>query len=89
MHQLAETDLDTCRWALDNLYDLEAYLELIEKLGNWANKKLIDNHLILGQDFSANPAGGIFIKRKAKTRLMKEASAFDRLLMEDILQVLD
>jgi hypothetical protein len=41
------------------------------------------------QDFSANPAGGILIKRKARAALMKDATAFDRLLLEEILQVLD
>ena len=89
MYQLAETDLDTCRWVLDNFYDLEAYLELIEKIAKFATKILIDKGFIPGQDFSANPAGGILIKRKASAVLMEETAAFDRLLLEDILQVLN
>jgi len=89
MYQLAETDLDTCRWVLDNFYDLEAYLELVEKIAKFATQILIDKGFIPGQDFSANPAGGILIKKKASTTLMEEVAAFDRLLLEDILQVLD
>jgi len=89
MDQLAETDLETCRWVLDNFYDLEAYLELIEKIINFATQVLIDKGFVPGQDFSANPAGGILIKKKASTTLMEEATAFDRLLLEDIMQVLD
>jgi len=89
MYQLAETDLDTCRWVLDNFYDLEAYLELVEEIAKFATQILIDKGFIPGQDFSANPAGGILIKKKASTTLMEEVAAFDRLLLEDILQVLD
>jgi hypothetical protein len=89
MHQLAEIDPDTCCWVLDNLYDLEAYLELIEKVMTFATQNLISKGFIFSQDFSANPAGGILIKRKAKAALMKDATAFDRLLLEEILQVLD
>jgi len=89
MDQLAETDLETCRWVLDNFYDLEAYLELIEKVVNFATQVLIDKGFLPGQDFSANPAGGILIKKKARTTLMEEATAFDRLLLEDTMQVLD
>jgi hypothetical protein len=89
MYQLAETDIDTCRWVLDNFYDLEAYLELIEKIAKFATQILIDKGFIPGQDFSANPAGGILTKRKASAVLMEETAAFDRLLLEDIVQVLD
>lgn len=89
MYQLAETDPDTCNWVLDNFYDLEDYLNLIEKILNFSTQKLIDKGFIPGKDFSANPGGGIIIKRKAMVGLMEEAAAFDRLLLEDILQVLD
>jgi len=89
MHQLAEIDPDTCCWVLDHLYDLEAYLELIEKVVKFATQNLISKGFIFSQDFSANPAGGILIKRKARDALMKDATAFDRLLLEEILQVLD
>jgi len=50
---------------------------------------LIDKGFVPGQDFSANSTGGILIKKKASTALMKEATAFDRLLLEDVLQILD
>lgn len=89
MHQLAETDLETCRWVIDNLYDLEAYLALIEKIANSTTQTLIEKDFILGQDFSANPAGGILITRKASAALMEEANAFNCLILEDILQVID
>ena len=89
MYQLAETDLDTCRWVLDNFYDLESYLELIEKIVKFATQILIEKGFIPGQNFSTNPAGGILIKRKASAVLMEETSAFDHLLLEDIVQVLD
>lgn len=88
MHQLAETDLETCRWVLDNFYDLEAYLGLIEKIVKFATQILIEKSFVPGQDFSANPAGGILITRKASAVLMEEVAAFERLLLEDILQVL-
>lgn len=88
MYQLAETDLEACRWVIDNFYDLEAYLELIEKTVNFATQILIEKGFIPGQDFSANPAGGILITRKASAALMEKVSTFDCLLLEDILQVL-
>lgn len=89
MYQLAETDLETCRWVLDNFYDLEGYLKLIEKTANFATQILIEEGFIPGQDFSANPAGGILIKRNVNAALMEEVAAFDRLLLEDILQAFD
>lgn len=89
MYQLAETDLETCRWVLDNFYDLETYLGLIEKTVNFATQTLIEKGFVPSQDFSANPAGGILITRKASAALMEEVAAFDRLLLEDILQILD
>lgn len=89
MYQLAETDLEACRWVLDNFYNLEAYLGLIEKTVNFATQTLIEKGFVPGQDFSANHAGGILITRKASAALMEKVSAFDYLLLEDILQVLD
>lgn len=89
MYQLAETDLETCRWVLDNFYDLEAYLELIEKNIKFATQILIEKGFIPGQDFSANPSGEILVKRKASAALVEEIAAFARLLIEDILQVLN
>lgn len=59
---------------------------LIEKVVKFATQKLIDLGFIPGQDFSANPAGGIIIKRKARAALMEEVAAFDRLLLEEILR---
>lgn len=89
MYQLAETDIKACSWILDNFYDLEAYMELTEKMVKFATQALIKKGFIPGQDFSANPAGGILIKKKVSTTLVEEAAAFDRLLLEDIMQVLD
>lgn len=87
--QLAEIDLDTCRWALHNFYDLELCLGITEGLTLFAAQKLIEKGFILGQDFSATPTGGIVLKKKAKVALMEEISALDCLFLEKVSQVVD
>lgn len=87
--QLAETDFDTCRWALRNFYDLKLHLHITEGIVMFAAQTLIDKGFVLGQDFSATPDSGILIKKNAKSALMKEISALDCLFLEEISQIAD
>jgi hypothetical protein len=89
LFQLAETDLDTCCWALRNFYDLKLHFHIAEEIVMFAAQKLIKKGFVLGQDFSATPTSGILIKKDAKATLMKEVSALDCLFLEEISQVVD
>ncbi len=87
--QLAATDLDACHWTLQNLYDLDACLNLIEGTIKFAVQKLIDLGLILGKDFSASSNGEILITQVAKVALLESVADVDRLFIEEILQIVD
>lgn len=87
--QLAETDLDACRWALRNFYDLKLHHEIIEGIVMFAAQKLIDKGFILGQDFSINKTGEIVLTQSAKAVLMADTLSSDHIFIEEILQVIE
>jgi hypothetical protein len=86
--QLAETDLDACRWALHNFYDLKLHHEIIEGIVMFAAQKLIDKGFILGQEFSINKTGEIVLTESAKAVLMANTLYSDHIFIEEILQVI-
>lgn len=87
--QLAETDPETCRWALRNFYNLELHRDITEGVVRFATQKLISKGFILGQDFSATQNGGIVINKNAKAALMESTLASDHLFFEEISQVFE
>jgi len=87
--QLAETDLDTCRWTLRNFYNLKLQHGVIEGVVMFAAQKLIGKGFILGQDFSLSHSGEIFINKNAKAALMTGTSEVDHIFLEEISQVLE
>lgn len=84
--QLAETDSDTCDWVLQNLYDPEAYAALSEGTRMFIVQELLRAGFALGKDFSVTHLGKLLLN-EAATIVLENASALDRLLLQDILQV--
>jgi hypothetical protein len=89
IYQLAETDIDACRWLLRNCYYLEPEVDLVELTMNLALTKLQKQGFVPGQDFKVETNGQLQIVQEAKTRLMIEDSVGDRLLLEELLPVYD
>jgi hypothetical protein len=89
IYQLAETDIDACRWILRNSYYLEPEVDLVELTMNLALTKLQKQGFVPGQDFKVETNGQLQIVQEAKTRLMIEDSVGDRLLLEELLPVYD
>ena len=89
MFQLAETDPYTCRWSLQNFYDLKLHSDITEGVIMFAVNKLIAKGFIFGQDFSVTATGGIFINKYAKAALIEHTSASDWLFLERIMQLVD
>ncbi len=85
--QLAQTDPETFDWTWQNFYSLNACRHLIKGIVMFAVKKLINQGFILGQDFSINHTGKIWIGKKAKAVLLEKSSATDRIFLKEILQV--
>ena len=88
MFHLAESDPYTCRWSLQNFYDLNLHSGITEGIVMFAVKKLIAKGFIFGQDFSVT-ASGIFINKYAKAALKESTSASDWLFLEEILQLIE
>jgi hypothetical protein len=86
---LAETDPDTCRWALRNFYDLKIHSDIRQGIVMLAVKKLIGKGFILGRDFSVTASGGIFINKYAVAALIETTSASDCIFFGEILQVVN
>lgn len=84
--QLAETDIDSCRWALRNFYDLKLHDDVKEGVVMFAAQKLIDKGFVFGQDFSITHTGEIFINKNAKDTLMADTSAADHIFIEEVSQ---
>jgi hypothetical protein len=89
IYQLAETDIDACRWILRNSYYLEPEVYLVELTMNLALTKLQNEGFVSGQDFKVETNGQLQIVQAAKTRLMIEDSVGERLLLEELLPVCD
>lgn len=89
IYQLAETDIEACRWILRNSYYLEPEVDLVELTMNLALTKLLNQGFVPGQDFKVETNGQLQIVQEAKTRLMIEDSVGDRLLLEELLPVYD
>ena len=87
--ELAETDLQTLDWTLEQFSDLEAYLGLQEDLKTWVAQQLIDLEYVPGEDFSATCDGKILIKESVQIGLLATLSPSYRVLMPSILQVVE
>jgi hypothetical protein len=85
IYQLAECDVEACRWLLRNYAYLEPEVDLMELTMNLARTKLEKEGFILNRDFSVVLNIGLNISKEAKNRLMVEDSVGDRLLLEEIL----
>jgi hypothetical protein len=87
LHRLAVTDVDACRWFLRNSYDLLPEVNFIEQVTELAQTLLQSKGFLLEQDFNFEPGKRMILSVKAKEGLFAGISAFDRLLIEEILHL--
>jgi hypothetical protein len=88
-YQLALTDIEACRWLLQNSYDLLPEIDFVEQAVELAKTLLKAKGFLLGQDFSFEPSGQIALSEKVKAELFAGISVCDRLLLEEMLQIHD
>ncbi|AOY84434.2 hypothetical protein BJP36_00070 [Moorena producens JHB] len=89
VYRLPEINLDACQWLLRHPDYLMPELDLVAVTMAVAIKKLQEQGLVLGQDFSIEPNGRLYLSTLAKDKLWFGSSSSDRLLLEQILQVGD
>ncbi|WP_287312693.1 hypothetical protein [Moorena sp. SIO1G6] len=89
VYRLPEINLDACYWLLRHPDYLMPELDLVAVAMAVAIKKLQEQGLVLGQDFSIEPNGQLSLSTLAKDKLWFGSSTSDRLLLERILQVGD
>jgi hypothetical protein len=86
-HRLALTDVEACRWLLRNSYDLLPEIDFVGQAIELARTLLEAKGFLLGQDFSLGPSGQIIFSGSSKDGLFSGISSYDRLLIEEILQI--
>lgn len=89
VYRLPEINLDASHWLLRHPDYLMPELDLVAVAMALAIKKLQEQGLVLGQDFSIEPNGQLSLTTLAKDTLWFGSSTSDRLLLEQILQVGD
>ncbi|GAB1544487.1 hypothetical protein NUACC21_71630 [Scytonema sp. NUACC21] len=87
IYRLADIDPNACRWILGNHRYLEPELDLIEVAKKFVLKKLETQGLQVQQDFRFDTCGHLQLNERALTCLMSATSAYERLLLEEVLQV--
>ncbi|NEO78782.1 MAG: hypothetical protein F6J99_22105 [Moorea sp. SIO4G3] len=89
VYRLPEINLDASHWLLRHPDYLMPELDLVAVAMALAIKTLQEQGLVLGQDFSIEPNGRLYLSTLAKDQLWFGSSSSDRLLLEQILQVGD
>ncbi|WP_424096765.1 hypothetical protein [Moorena producens] len=89
VYRLPEINLDASNWLLRHPDYLMPELDLVAVAMAVAIKTLQEQGLVLGQDFSIEPNGRLYLSTLAKDQLWFGSSSSDRLLLEQILQVGD
>lgn len=84
LYYLSEVDPEQFTWALHN-YDSELYLELRRQAVVCAARKLIQQGLVPGRDFSSIPVGGLAIYQESRPIFTQGNSPFMTFLFEEIL----
>lgn len=85
IYQLAEQELEICRWIIQHRDRLEPELNLVEVAQQIVTKQLQNQGLILNQDFSFTADGKLEASEPIKTTALEGISVGDRLLLEEIL----
>jgi hypothetical protein len=85
IYQIAEQELESCRWILHHRQHLEPELNLMEVAQQIVIEQLQSEGLILAQDFSFAADGKLEASEDTKAALLESVPIGDRLLIEEIL----
>lgn len=86
--ELSETDCETFEWTLNNFYDLEAHLSLLEEVKDLVSLTLAAQEFIPGKDFSADWTGKILVTESAHTCLLESLPVAYRTLLPKIVETI-
>jgi len=87
--ELSETDSKTLEWTLNNFYDLETHLDLLEEVKDLICLTLSAQGFIPGEDFSADWTGKILVGESAYTCLEESLPHPYRSLLPKVVQLTD
>lgn len=87
IYQLADQELEICRWLIQHRHHLEPELKLLEVAQQIVTEQLQNQGLILNQDFSFTADGKLEVSEVIKTAALEGISVGDRLLIEEILLI--
>lgn len=85
--ELSETDCTTLEWALNNFYDIETHLDLLEEVKDLIALALAAQGFVPGEDYSADWTGKILVNQSAYTCLLDCLPTPYRSLLPKVLQV--
>ena len=87
--ELSETDSQTLEWTLNNFYDLEAHLDLLEEVKDLVYLTLTAQGFIPGEDFSADWTGKILLTEAAYACLEESLPVPYRSLLPKVVQIME
>jgi hypothetical protein len=87
IYRLAQQDVAACRWVIQHRRLLEPELDLDRVAQNLVRQRLQNQGLLLDQDFSFTAEGQLQGGAALKAWLLAEATAGERVLLEEILQI--
>ena len=88
IYQLAEVDIDACRWILRHRDYLMPELDLFELARNCLAEKLEEQGLILNQDFSFSKQGKLqLLTTKLNSPFWEDFSMGERLIIDEVLMI--
>ncbi len=87
INQLAEVDLEACRWILRHPDYLMPELDVISLALEFALSKLKNQGFVLEEDFYLETSSQLGVSEEAKMALFSNCSVSERLLLEEILKL--
>lgn len=87
IYQLAEVNLEACRWILRHPDYLMPELDLISLALEFSLSKLKNQGFILDKDFHLEASRQLWVSEDAKVALFSKCSVGERLLLEEILKL--
>ena len=87
LDQLAEVDLEACRWILRHPDYLMPELDVISLALEFALSKLKNQGFVLAKDFYLETSSQLWVSEEAKVALFSKCSVSERLLLEEVLQL--
>ncbi|MFB2918756.1 MULTISPECIES: hypothetical protein [Aerosakkonema] len=86
-YQLANIDMDSCRWLLRNHYYLMPEMDVLYLAKAFAIAKLENCGFVYGKDFQFDYQDKLQLNEWAKRRLLQDNSTVNSLLLEEVLQI--